>query len=555
VSRRVLLVDSDVDALGALASALRARGLTVANANGAFEAVEQAFKRRPDVVLASRDVDEQSALTGAFAVVPELSDTPILFLVDSLDEVDELAPDQVPRGDVDRIVSRIADVAPRVSKSPSLQETRGDLQQVPLIDLLQLLSMNRRSGVLGITTPSGAGEVRLASGEVIDAVYRRLEAEKALFRLLGEREGHFAFSPGEPVSVRRISSPTSPLLMEAMRQVDEVRRRRAELAPAGEAFFLDEPNGDGAWGSGDAGEPAPGSQIGEPTRLGIDSRPSSHPTVRPPPLPEPPPPPPAAPLPEVSPAEENLAAGRRPSSVPPTLRAADPETIARWRFGSSPPSPSNEERTEVAAQVTSLLQMPHHLDELLDEINAADLTILEVLAEMLAAGKVRRVSLADLTTPFAPPEQLPVLRSLVTRLTRPGFQPPPSLLIAASARRMPTLAHAVRRIADAVVPAEPAPRAALPRPLGVLRLGDGVELALTGLPADDTFSPTWPLALHGAAAVIRLNDAGGEALAAHCQALELLLIDAESLLGSLDVSAPGHIAALVRAALETAAGV
>jgi hypothetical protein len=113
----------------------------------------------------------------------------------------------------------------------------------------------------------------------------------------------------------------------------------------------------------------------------------------------------------------------------------------------------------------------------------------------------------------------------------------------------------VRRIADAVVPAEPPPRAPLPRPLGVLRLGDGVELAITGLPAEDTYSPTWPLALHGAAAVVRLHDAGGEALAAHCEALELLLIDAESLMGSLDVAAPGQIAALVRAALETAAGV
>jgi hypothetical protein len=168
---------------------------------------------------------------------------------------------------------------------------------------------------------------------------------------------------------------------------------------------------------------------------------------------------------------------------------------------------------------------------------------------------MRRVSLADLTTPFAPPEQLPVLRSLVMRLTRPGFLPPPCLVIAAGARRMPTLAHAVRRIADAVVPAEPPPRAPLPRPLGVLRLGDGVELAIAGLPAEDTYSPTWPLALHGAAAVVRLHDAGGDALAAHCEALELLLIDAESLMGSLDVAAPGQIAALVRAALETAAGV
>ena len=551
-SRRVLLVDSDVDALGELASGLRARGIMVANANDAFEAVEQAFKRRPDVVLAAKSVDEQAALTGAFEVVPELADTIFLFLVDG---GGELGPDDVPRGDIDKIISRIAEVTPRPSRGPSAQETRGDLQQVPLSDLLQLLSMNRRSGVLSLTTPSGAGEVRMASGEVIDAVYRRLEGEKALFRLLGERDGHFAFSPGEPASVRRILSPTASLLIESMRHVDEVRRRRHELAPGGEAFFLDEPahSDEDAWGSE--------ATMGAPTRRGVDSRPSSFPTARPSSKSGQPPSvhvsTPPAPVIDAPPPAEPAEPPRRPSSVPPTLRAADPEMMARVRFGSSPPGrgASQEQRAEVATQMAGLLQMPHHLDELLDEVNAPDLTILEVLREMLDAGRVRRVSLADLTTPFAPSEQVPMLRSLVTRLTRPGFQPPPSLVIATSARRMPTLAHAVRRIADAVVPAEPPPRAPLPRPLGVLRLGDGVDLALIGLPAEDAFSPTWPLSLHGAAAVVRLSDAGGDALAAHCQALELLLVDAESLMGSFDLATPGHVAALVRAALETAAGV
>lgn len=541
MSRRVLLVDSDVDALGALASALRARGLTVNNANGAFEAVEQAFKRRPDVVLAARAVDEDSALADAFAAVPDLADTPILFLVD--DAEGELGPDDVLRGDVDHIVSRITEASPRGSRPTVLQETRGDLEQVPLVDLLQLLAMNRRSGALGITTPSGAGELRLSAGEVIDAVYRRLEGEKALYRLLGERDGQFAFSPGEPTSVRRIMAPTSRLLMEALRQVDEVQRRRRELAPAGEAFLVTEPSSDELdlsplqahepFGGG----PAAGGFIGS----GEAGPPTS--------------------VPDITAALLSAGATRGSMPPPPTLRAAEPAAgkveVARYPTTTPPPASVGEptERAAVAEKITALLQMPHNLDELLDEIGAPDLLILEVLMELVAAGEVRRISLADLTTPFAPPEHFPVLRSLVTRLARPGFAPPPHVVIAASARRMTTLSHAVRRIADAVVPAEPPPRAPLPRPLGVIRLGDGVELALVGLPTDESFAPTWPLALHGAAAVVRLGDAGKDALAAHCEALELLLLDAEAMMGPLDLASPGQITLIVRAALEAAAGV
>ncbi len=542
MSRRVLLVDSDVDALGALASALRARGLTVNNANGAFEAVEQAFKRPPDVVLAARAIDEDSALADAFAAVPDLADTPILFVVD--DAEGDLGPDDVLRGDVDHIVSRITEASPRGSKPTPLQEIRGDLQQVPLVDLLQLLAMNRRSGVLGITTPIGAGELRLSAGEVTDAVYRLLEGEKALYRLLGERDGHFAFSPGEPTSVRRLMVPTSRLLMEALHQVDEVQRRRIELAPAGEAFLVTEPSSD------DLDLPPlhshetfnVGAASGGAGAADDASAATSVPDI-------------TAPMPT------SAARGSRAGSMPPppTLRAAESTALKleAMRFPTAPPSSLGEptERAVVAEKLTALLQMPHNLDELLDEIGAPDLLILEVLMELTAAGKIRRISLADLTTPFAPPEHFPVLRSLVTRLARPGFAPPPHLVIAASARRMTMLAHAVRRIADAVVPAEPSPHAPLPRPLGVIRLGDGVELALIGLPTEESFAPTWALALHGAAAVVRLGDAREDALAAHCEALELLLLDAEAMLGPLDLASPGQITLLVRAALEAAAGV
>jgi hypothetical protein len=336
-------------------------------------------------------------------------------------------------------------------------------------------------------------------------------------------------------------APTSRLLMEALRQVDEARRRRTELAPGGEAFFLDEPVGDNPAQSsatvsaaGLNGSAGPSSRVAE--GVGSDA--------------------PEGAL--ESPPEQSSMATMPP---PPTLRAAEP-IVAALRQDSlhdsnTPPAVPEDpqERAEVATRVAALLQMPHNLDELLDEISAPDLMILEVLAELAAAGKIRRVLLTELTTPFAPPEQFPVLRSLVTRLARPGFALPPQLVIATSARRMTALSHAVRRIADAVVPAESPPRAPLPRPLGVLRFGDGVELALIGLPAEDMFAPTWPLALHGAAAVIRLNDAGGDALVAHCETVELMLIDAESMMGALDLTAPGQISALVRAALEMAAGV
>src|SRR5688572_23184948 len=87
MARKVLLLDDDVDALGALASALRARGITVFNANDPFEAVEQAFQKRPSAILLARHLDREGDLSEAFRAVPELVDTPILHLVATADAV------------------------------------------------------------------------------------------------------------------------------------------------------------------------------------------------------------------------------------------------------------------------------------------------------------------------------------------------------------------------------------------------------------------------------------------------------------------------------------
>lgn len=463
MSRKVLIVDADVDALGALASALRARGLVVLIAGEVFDAVEQAYQKGPDVLLAAKELDSEGDLSAALGAVPSLAELPVLYLVDAPPEA-TLGPREVRRADVAGVASRVLEVTLRTTAADTQQELRGNLQQMHIVDLLQLLMMSQRSGALSVTTPFGTAEVRLADGQVVDAVYRRLEGEKAFFRMLSEKQGQFVFVPGDS-GARRMATPTNALLMEAMRQLDELRELRRQVAPAGEVF------------------------------VAVD--------------------PPSA------------------AAAPPPL--AGPEKLER--------------------DVLAALSVPRSLDELCDEVAALDLDAVGVLAKLLEAGKVRALPIASLTAPIAPPEQLSMLRALVSRLVPKGFLPLARLVIAASYRRMVGLAHAVRYIENVVTPSELPPRVALPRPFGTLRLGEGVDLSLVGVPVDDTFAPVWALALPGAAAVVRIDMAGGAAFEACCEAAEARLLSAERLVSPLDVTLPAQVAELVRKALEAAAGV
>jgi hypothetical protein len=237
--RSILLIEPDVDALGALASKLRSRGLSVLIADGVDGAIERAGGAELGAVLVSAALlDQREALERLRGA---LDGTALFILVEKPPGV-ALEPDELP-ADPELIARRLYALPSRAAVGPEEGgDFRGDLQQVSTLDLLQLLSMNRRSGTLVINAPSGAGEVRLHAGEVVDAVFRRLEREKALFRLLGETEGTFSFVSGSPQFLERIRTRTSNLLMEGLRQLDECKRLLGELALESSALLAIAPS-------------------------------------------------------------------------------------------------------------------------------------------------------------------------------------------------------------------------------------------------------------------------------------------------------------------------
>jgi hypothetical protein len=106
---------------------------------------------------------------------------------------------------------------------------QGRLEEVPLVDLLQLLSTSKKTGAIVINGYRG-GRVHLRAGKVVSAVIDAdptLPPRKALFRMVSWAQGGFEFVPQEgdlPPMPDEISEGTEQLVMEAMQQVDELAR-------------------------------------------------------------------------------------------------------------------------------------------------------------------------------------------------------------------------------------------------------------------------------------------------------------------------------------------
>jgi len=98
---------------------------------------------------------------------------------------------------------------------------RGSLTQLPLLDIIKMLSSGNRTGRLDIRQGSKTGEIYLQDGNLIHAVTGPQIGEKGLFTLLGWLEGDFSFSPNIDAPEHSISLSTEQMLLEAARQAEQ----------------------------------------------------------------------------------------------------------------------------------------------------------------------------------------------------------------------------------------------------------------------------------------------------------------------------------------------
>ena len=135
---------------------------------------------------------------------------------------------------VDDAKAKMDAAAASARPSPGSTMT-GSIAEVALPDLLQLFSASKKTGVLQITTETDVGSIYLDEGMVQFAVVNGDESvppEKSFYRILVWDKGTFDLLPKvERTFPNEIKSSIEGLLMEGMRQLDEMRRLGDALPP------------------------------------------------------------------------------------------------------------------------------------------------------------------------------------------------------------------------------------------------------------------------------------------------------------------------------------
>lgn len=241
---KVLLIEPDSVFAAVLADRLHVTGHEVQRLTDSARVIAAARDQHVDLVVLSESPGAGLDIAAVLRAEPATRTVPILMLSDRNEPADRIA---ALRAGVDDYLSRPCDLEELLlrldrllaSRTAAQQVLQGDLANHPLWALLQYLGQARKSGVLRVNGPAGAGSLEMRDGEAVEARWRGLRGREALLALLSLEEGGFRFDPWLPDMAAPESSPglrLQELLLDAAWLKDELASRRHLLPATGQAL-------------------------------------------------------------------------------------------------------------------------------------------------------------------------------------------------------------------------------------------------------------------------------------------------------------------------------
>jgi hypothetical protein len=98
---------------------------------------------------------------------------------------------------------------------------QGSLKELPVPDIVQLMSVSGKTGVFTLVRGGDRGYIYLKNGQMVHSQIGEVSGEEAVYALAIWSSGDFQFTPNEETDENTIHKSNTSLLMEAARRLDE----------------------------------------------------------------------------------------------------------------------------------------------------------------------------------------------------------------------------------------------------------------------------------------------------------------------------------------------
>ena len=245
--KRILITDPDEKTRQSLAYFLRDKKMEVVETPDGGKALSETLLKRPDVILMDMSIAVLSAdrLVQILRTNPTTRTIPIVFMSEQERNITGFRPgidDYIRKPfQEDEVFLRLQrnlfhGNLPQGFSGDS--EISGNLAQMFLPDLWQMLTLNQKSGIIQIEGDRVSGSIYVEKGNIVSAVSQNVTGEKALFRMIPLREGRFRFVPGKADVHKTIGIPSQHLMLEGLRQFDELKKLEPALPAPNHSVML-----------------------------------------------------------------------------------------------------------------------------------------------------------------------------------------------------------------------------------------------------------------------------------------------------------------------------
>lgn len=241
---KILIVDDSLVMRRMLRTELTKNSYEVVDAENGKEALERAAMTQPDLIISDINMPVMDGWEFCWQLRknPHLNKIPFIFLSANNEVSDRVRGIQLGADDYiikpfspQELIARVQGLVLRYKREdPEEEQNRsltGNLAKMSLPNLLQFLNMNSMSGVLEINYQDKKGQIFIKEGDIINSKVDQIQGKKALFRVLSWKEGRFIFGEDEPVGQVVFQENSLKLIMDCLKQLDELDKIRDNIPP------------------------------------------------------------------------------------------------------------------------------------------------------------------------------------------------------------------------------------------------------------------------------------------------------------------------------------
>jgi CheY-like chemotaxis protein len=237
---RILIVDDEENIRHLLRLAFE-EGFEVVEAVDGLDALDKALEFKPHIILSDIMMPHLDGY-GLYRKIksrPETASIPFIFLSAKKD-VDERvvgldmgADDYITKPfSIKELKAKVRSITKKIKDMKELGSLEGLLKEVDLVDVIQLIEMGRKTGMLLLESSSGPGRVYFELGGPVYAMTERWGGIEAFYTMLSWKEGRFKLDQKTASIEPNIEhSGSQELLMEGVRLADEMEESLRSLPP------------------------------------------------------------------------------------------------------------------------------------------------------------------------------------------------------------------------------------------------------------------------------------------------------------------------------------